>query len=118
MRLGLISTPSSATRPSRLAMRPASASRNVDLPAPLGPMTAVTQPLGAYPVISCSRSASFFSHSPPAPRCFLTTVYVRLVNSSPPVKPNRPTPAGFSGGGGAMLITVSRRWPPPCRPLC
>jgi len=86
-RLGFISAPSSDTLPFRLplAILPASPSRNVDLPAPLGPITAVTHPFGAYPVIRCSKSTSCVTHFP-STFCFFVTVYVRPENSSPPVK--------------------------------
>ncbi|TVU42242.1 hypothetical protein EJB05_08636, partial [Eragrostis curvula] len=54
----LTGRPSILTDPSRLplAILPASASRNVDLPAPLGPRMAVTCPRSAWPEMSLSSS--------------------------------------------------------------
>lgn len=56
IKLGFTSFPSSDTLPFRLppAILPASPSRSVDLPAPLGPITAVIHPLGAYPDVKMS----------------------------------------------------------------
>uniref|UniRef100_A0A0D9XDI0 Uncharacterized protein n=1 Tax=Leersia perrieri TaxID=77586 RepID=A0A0D9XDI0_9ORYZ len=72
------------SEPSRLplAMRPARASRKVDLPAPLGPRIAVTWPRSAWPEMSFSRYTSFFVFTPSF-FVFFITLYDRFLNSSP-----------------------------------
>jgi len=97
--------PSIRTDPSRLpfAIRPAMASRNVDFPAPLGPMIAMISPLIACPEISFRRYASLVIHTPSF-FCFFMTLYDRFLNS-------RPFPGIIFRGSGAtpfLLANLSK----------
>lgn len=98
------------TEPSRLplAILPASASRNVDLPAPLGPRIAVTCPRSAWPEMSLSRYTSFLTLTPSF-FCFLMTLYDSSLNSNPcPGKFITFSPGTGTGRAGT--------WPPPPPP--
>ncbi len=115
------SVPASSTRPAVGGSRPARARSRVDLPAPLGPISATTSPRATERSMPCSTArppratsrARAVEHDGPARRVARAPAGATVAGRR--ARPGRPARRGCGRRGRRCGRGGARRPPPPCR---